>query len=112
MPEPIVKIEDLHLSLVGGAGPVNILRGIDLSVTLAKDRVRVDFHDRGPGVPPEIAARIFEPHFTTKGGGMGLGLALVRSVCTLHGGDVRLLDAAVGAHFEIELPLAGPEETA
>ncbi len=33
MPEPIVKIENLHLSLVGGAGPVNILRGIDLSVT-------------------------------------------------------------------------------
>jgi nitrogen fixation/metabolism regulation signal transduction histidine kinase len=86
-------------------------RGIELSVTLADERVRVDFRDHGPGVPGEIAKRIFEPHFSTKGGGMGLGLALVRSVCTLHGGDARLESGGSGAHFVIELPLAMAEES-
>ncbi len=86
-------------------------RGIDLSVVPAGDHVRVDFRDRGPGVPDEIAARIFEPHFSTKGGGMGLGLALVRSVCTLHGGDARLENGEGGAHFVIELPLTTTEES-
>ncbi len=98
-------------ALAAMAGLPEAERGIDLSVTVAGERVRVDFRDRGPGVPTEIAARIFEPHFSTKGGGMGLGLALVRSVCTLHGGDVRLLEGEAGAHFMVELPLTGSEET-
>ena len=37
---------------------------------------------------------------------MGLGLALVRSVCTLHGGDARLEPSETGAHFVVELPIA------
>jgi len=70
-------------------------------------RARVDVVDSGPGVPEALRARIFEPHFSSKAGGMGLGLALVRSVCTLHGGDARLVvDGAPGAHFVVELPLA------
>jgi len=83
-------------------------RGIEVLVAAAGDRVRVDFRDSGPGVPAELTERVFEPHFTTKGGGLGLGLALVRSVCTLHGGDARLVDtgAGAGAHFVIELPFA------
>ncbi|MBM4117721.1 HAMP domain-containing protein [bacterium] len=70
-------------------------------------RARVDVVDSGPGVPEALRARGFEPHFSSKAGGMGLGLALVRSVCTLHGGDARLVvDGAPGAHFVVELPLA------
>ena len=82
-------------------------RAIEVQVAVAGDRVRVDFRDRGTGVPAELRERVFEPHFTTKGGGLGLGLALVRSVCTLHGGDARLADTAegAGAHFVVELPL-------
>jgi len=69
-------------------------------------RARVDVVDSGPGVPEALRARIFEPHFSSKAGGMGLGLALVRSVCTLHGGEARLVvDEAPGAHFVVELPL-------
>ena len=83
-------------------------RGIGIQAEAAGAFLRVDFRDRGPGVPPELRERVFEPHFTTKGGGMGLGLALVRSVCMLHGGEARLGDEGPGAHFIIELPLTPP----
>jgi nitrogen fixation/metabolism regulation signal transduction histidine kinase len=62
------------------------------------------FSDNGPGVPDEIRERIFEPHFTTKGSGMGLGLALVRSVLLLHGGEVKL-EEGPGARFRLCLPM-------
>lgn len=65
------------------------------------------FSDNGPGVPDEIRERIFEPHFTTKGSGMGLGLALVRSVMLLHGGEVRL-EEGPGARFRLCLPMEDP----
>ncbi len=68
------------------------------------DRVELIFADNGPGVPEEIRERIFEPHFTTKGSGMGLGLALVRSVMLLHGGEVNL-DEGPGARFRLCLPM-------
>ena len=86
-------------------------RRIRVDARIEGGRARVDFADSGPGVPEALQGRIFEPHFSSKAGGMGLGLALVRSVCTLHGGDARLLqDGQPGAHFVIELSLAPPEE--
>jgi nitrogen fixation/metabolism regulation signal transduction histidine kinase len=86
-------------------------RRLRVEVRVEGGRARVDVVDSGPGVPAALRGRIFEPHFSSKAGGMGLGLALVRSVCTLHGGDARLLtEDAAGAHFVVELPLAPPEE--
>jgi signal transduction histidine kinase len=52
--------------------------------------------DDGPGMPPEVARRIFEPLFTTKSKGTGLGLAIVRRIAAAHGGSV-ILESAVGA---------------
>jgi PAS domain S-box-containing protein len=70
-------------------------RGVDL--------VRV--RDRGPGIPPETASRIFNPFFTTKAEGTGMGLALVHRIMTAHGGSVRLVaQEGPGTTFEIELP--------
>jgi len=73
------------------------------TVTLAADRrpdaVVFIVTDRGPGIPPEIRDRVFDPFETSSHGsrhrGAGLGLSLVRSFVELHGGGVRI-DSAPG----------------
>ena len=67
--------------------------------------VQVIVRDHGPGIPADRADRIFEPYFTTKDAGTGLGLAVSYSVVARHGGWLGLRDAgAPGATFAIELP--------
>jgi signal transduction histidine kinase len=70
----------------------------------AGQRVVLDIADDGPGVPPEIAARVFEPLVTARPGGTGLGLALARRIAAAHGGSIALLDSPAGATFRVELP--------
>src|SRR5688572_498283 len=55
----------------------------------ADDSVTLAVSDLGDGVPPEIAARLFEPFVTNKRGGLGLGLSICRSVVEAHGGSIR-----------------------
>jgi signal transduction histidine kinase len=66
-------------------------------------RVVIEVSDDGPGVPPEIADRVFEPLVTARPGGTGLGLALARRIATAHGGTIDLRHGP-GACFRIELP--------
>ena len=62
--------------------------------------------DNGPGVPPEDLERIFEPYFSKRSGGTGLGLSLSRRIVEEHGGCIRATNVpAGGACFEIEIPL-------
>jgi nitrogen fixation/metabolism regulation signal transduction histidine kinase len=64
---------------------------IDLSGRLnRRGNVVIEVSDNGPGVPDDIATKIFVPFFTTKEEGSGVGLALARQVMTAHGGFVRL----------------------
>ena len=64
---------------------------ISLSARLnRRSNVVIDVADNGPGVPADIATKIFVPFFTTKEGGSGVGLALARQVMIAHGGFVRL----------------------
>lgn len=69
-------------------------------------QVLVDFRDDGPGVPPEVRARLFEPYTTTRkiGEGMGLGLAISKKIMLDHDGDLVLLPSHRGAHFRMSLP--------
>lgn len=60
------------------------------------DRVLLLCRDNGPGFPPEILARAFEPYFTTKSKGTGLGLAMVKKIVVEHGGEVRIANRDVG----------------
>jgi signal transduction histidine kinase len=67
--------------------------------------VRIAFLDSGPGVAGELRDQIFNPFFTTKPGGVGLGLAIVAKIVDQHGGQLRLSrDRGPGAVFEIFLP--------
>ena len=63
--------------------------------------------DDGPGIPPDLRERIWQPFFTTRQRGTGLGLAIVRKRLEETGGTARLADNAlnIGAHFELILPL-------
>jgi len=68
--------------------------------------LEVSLADHGPGVPRDLKARLFEPYFTTKSDGTGLGLALVRQTVEAHGGAVALADTpGGGATFTVTLPL-------
>ena len=72
------------------------------------DMVVVDVADDGPGIPPEIVERIFNPFFTTKPQGSGLGLAIVRKVVDAHDGHIDVSSApGQGSRFRVLLPLAG-----
>jgi two-component system sensor histidine kinase DctS len=61
--------------------------------------------DRGPGIPPEVATKLFTPFFTTRAEGMGLGLSLCRTVVETHGGVLDFgTTGARGTEFRFTLP--------
>ena len=60
--------------------------------------------DNGPGITDEIRTRVFEPFFTTRPQGTGLGLSVVKAVAAAHGGDVSVWAAEPGTCFSIQLP--------
>jgi signal transduction histidine kinase len=63
--------------------------------------------DAGPGVPPELRGRVFEPFFTTRARGTGLGLAVARQIVEAHGGRIAVDEGAGGgARFTVCLPAA------
>lgn len=70
------------------------------------DAVEIAVQDNGPGVPAEVAARLFEPFVTSKpvGKGTGLGLALSREYVASFGGKLELQPSPAGARFSIVLP--------
>jgi C4-dicarboxylate-specific signal transduction histidine kinase len=77
------------------------------------ERIRITVSDTGPGIPPEIEARVFDPFFTTKevGSGTGLGLSITYSIVKEHGGEISVSSRpGLGATFEVELPAAAEGE--
>jgi signal transduction histidine kinase len=69
--------------------------------------VVVDVADDGPGVPPELTDRIFNPFFTTKPQGSGLGLAIVRKIVDAHDGRIDLYSSpTTGTRFRVTLPVS------
>ncbi len=74
-------------------------------------RVTIHFDDEGQGIPPENLNKIWDPFFTTKEQGTGLGLGIVKNIIESHGGSVQIVNRPVrGTRVTIELPLK-PEMT-
>lgn len=118
-PLPDVTADRVHLSQV----LINlVLNGMDAvcdsnaavrRVTVsaraaAPDAVELRVADTGPGIATEVLPQIFEPFFTTRAGGMGMGLAISRTIVEAHGGRLWAEnDTTQGAVFCIRLPAAG-----
>jgi PAS domain S-box-containing protein len=81
----------------------------DLLIATAEDKpggVRVEVRDSGPGLSRESLERLFDPFYTTKRGGMGMGLSICRSIIEAHGGQVgATANVPRGATFHFTLPV-------
>ena len=90
-------------------GPVHGPPLITVRGSAVDEMVTVEVADNGPGVAPEIMNRVFEPFFTTRdvGAGMGMGLSICHTIMESHQGSIRVGNrAGGGAVFTITLPLA------
>jgi signal transduction histidine kinase len=99
----------LNLILNGCDAMANDTAQKELTVTSARDaegRVVVRVSDRGTGIPSDAVDRIFEPFFTSKREGIGLGLAICRTIASAHGGRLWATnnDAGRGATLHLALP--------
>jgi signal transduction histidine kinase len=106
-----IKLRQAIRNLIANAlaAQVHGARGGRVSVELARrgGALSIRVADAGPGVPASIRARIFDPFYTTRPEGTGLGLALVAVIARLHGGEVSLSpdpSPLGGAEFELRLP--------
>jgi signal transduction histidine kinase len=80
---------------------------VEGTLDAAQNQARVNVHDNGPGLDPNARDRIFQPFFTTKKTGNGLGLALVQKIVVTHNGRVTAgTSPSGGACFQVTLPLA------
>ena len=71
------------------------------------DRIEIEVADDGPGIPADLMPRLFDPFFSTKDAGTGLGLALTQQIVRDHGGDIRVASSpGGGATFVVSVPVA------
>lgn len=80
---------------------------IEMSAELVDNRICLTVSDNGHGIPAEIKGQLFEPFFTTRPQGTGLGLAVVRAVAEAHDGEVLVDSGANGSTFALCLPGRG-----
>lgn len=100
----VVNLVENAVQAVGGGGTI----GVRLEV--ATGAVHLHVQDDGPGMDDAVRARAFEPFFSTKTSGSGLGLALVKKIAEDHGGGVALdSEAGRGTRVSLWIPTADPE---
>jgi two-component system, LuxR family, sensor kinase FixL len=114
-----VQLQQVLLNLVMNACEAMVGAATDArQLTIRTDRsedgcVRVSVVDCGPGIAPEKLEQIFESFYTTKAQGMGLGLAVCRSIITAHNGKLWAANnPGRGAAFHFTLPAIGREQGA
>ncbi len=73
-----------------------------------QEAVRVVVRDNGPGFDAEVKRNIFEPFYTTKTKGTGLGMAIARRIVEAHGGLIAVSDRSPGAELQLTIPRRSP----
>ena len=105
-----VQLRQVAMNLVLNAvqatrgGPVHppVVR---IATAAANNQVSITVDDAGPGIPADALPRLFEPYFTTKANGLGMGLSISRSIVECHGGSIAAANIpAGGARFTVRLP--------
>ena len=101
------QIKQVLLNLTINAAQAMTAPGeIVISARQSASSVRISVKDQGPGIPDEDLDRIFNPFFTTKEGGTGLGLSVVHQIVTQHGGSVEVeKNPDKGMTFSVVVPL-------
>ena len=85
---------------------------IKLEVLANDGQIELVVADSGPGVPAELRGRVFEPFFTTRAAGIGLGLAIARQIVEAHGGSIKVGQSiSGGARFSVILSAVGSATT-
>jgi signal transduction histidine kinase len=112
-PPPEVEVDGLQVEQV----LVNLLlnaieaspsgSSVRVGVARADGSVQVAVSDDGPGIPEEAREHVFDPYFTTRDSGTGLGLAVSREVVTHHGGSLSFVTGGSGTTFTMSLPARG-----
>jgi len=100
------KIQQLLLNLILNAVQAS-KKGSSITVSLTRRDTGVELSvaDHGEGIDPELTDRVFEPFYTTKTSGSGLGLAVVKSIVDDHSGEIKLeSQPGVGTTFTVRLP--------
>ncbi len=105
------QIQQVFINLILNAADAMPEGGVlKITARKLKDGVEIIFHDNGEGISKEKQPNIFEPFFSTKDGGTGLGLTVSYNIVTAHGGSLELLvDRTPGACFRIFMPLGGKQ---
>ena len=100
----------LHNVLTNAQDALSDVTDARITIAMVQDagRARLTIKDNGPGFPPQILSRAFEPYVTTKSKGTGLGLAIVKKIVDDHGGEIRLANNN-GGEVSIWLPLVTQE---
>ncbi len=103
------QIQQVFINLILNAMDAMPAGGVlKIASRALKDGVEIVFHDSGDGVPKKFQPNIFEPFFSSKEGGTGLGLTVSYNIIAAHGGSLELLaDRAPGACFRIFMPFGG-----
>ncbi len=99
------KLSQVVLNLVRNAVEAVTANGhVGVEVTSSHDTFTVTVQDDGAGIPLDVQAKIYEPFFSTKEGGTGLGMSIAHSLVALHGGVIHLESSSHGTRFEVTIP--------
>ena len=106
-------IEEMILNLLNNAAAAmkTMEKGKKIVVTssVEGDGIILTVSDSGPGITPEIKDKIFDPYFTTKSDGTGIGLSISHRIVTDHGGSLTVSDSDLGgAEFRVKIPIKKP----
>jgi signal transduction histidine kinase len=106
MADPVRLTQALLNMLINAIQAVEKKGRVEVSAAVVDGQVRVAVSDDGPGIPPDKLASVFDPYFTTKDEGSGLGLWIAQQIVTAHGGSLQAQNGpAGGAVLTMRLPL-------